>query len=123
MTGAARLALLAATLVLAGCDEPADPTARLVAGDAGEGRRLVQQVGCGACHRIPGIDGARGVVGPPLDGFGRRPFIAGTIANRQDILVAWITDPPSLVPATAMPAVGLTVEQATDVAAYLQTLR
>lgn len=123
MTGAGRLALIVLPLALAGCDEPADPAARLVTGDAEQGRRLVQQAGCGACHRIPGIDGARGIVGPPLAGFGRRPFIAGTIANRQDTLVAWIADPPALVPATAMPAIGLTVDQATDVAAYLQTLR
>lgn len=123
MNGVARLALFVLPLALAGCDQPEEPATRRITGSAERGRQIVQQVGCGACHRIPGIEGARGVVGPPLADFGQRPFIAGTIAKRQDTLVAWIADPPSLVPATAMPAVGLTVDQATDVAAYLQTLR
>jgi cytochrome c1 len=37
--------------------------------------------------------------------------------------VHWIESPTSMKPKTAMPDLGLTQTQATDVAAYLQTLR
>jgi hypothetical protein len=38
-------------------------------------------------------------------------------------LVAWLEDPPALVPATAMPDVGLDRERALHAAAWLYTLR
>jgi cytochrome c len=37
-------------------------------------------------------------------------------------LIAWILNPTAIDPGTAMPAVGATVEQAQDMAAYLYTL-
>ena len=44
------------------------------------------------------------------------------LPNRPDVLVAFLQDPPALVPRTGMPNVGLTLEQARHIAAYLYTL-
>jgi cytochrome c len=92
-------------------------------GDARHGRQLIQAAGCGACHMIPGIDEARGLVGPPLLLFGRRTMIAGELPNSPGNLALWIQHPKAVEPGTAMPDLGLTNDQAQDVAAYLYTLR
>ena len=65
----------------------------------------------------------RGVVGPPLDGMASRAFIAGQLPNTPDVLVAFLQNPPALVPATGMPDVRLSLDQARHVAAYLYTLK
>ena len=78
--------------------------------------------GCAACHSIPGVRGANGVVGPPLGSMAQRGFIAGQLPNRPDVLVAFLLDPPALVPSTGMPDTGLTREEALHIAAYLNTL-
>lgn len=77
---------------------------------------------CGSCHTIPGINGARGQVGPPLMYFSHRTFIAGQLPNKPENLVRWVTSPQSVDPHTAMPNLGLTDQQGRDVAAYLYTL-
>lgn len=92
-------------------------------GDASHGRQVISDYGCGSCHTIPGIHGARGVVGPPLFFMGRRTMIAGQLPNTPDNIVKWIKDPKSVEPGTAMPTLGLTDQQARDAAAYLYTLR
>jgi cytochrome c len=92
-------------------------------GDADRGRAVIQQFDCGSCHTIPGIRGANGVVAAPLYWFSRRSFIAGELPNSPENLVRWIRSPRLIEPATAMPTLGLSDEQARDVAAYLYTLR
>jgi cytochrome c1 len=52
-----------------------------------------------------------------------RGLIAGQLPNRPGVLVAFLQDPPSLVPATGMPDVGLTIAEARHIAAYLYTLK
>jgi cytochrome c553 len=97
---------------------------RSTLGDAVRGRALVASgvYGCTACHTVAGIRAPRGIVGPSLGGLRQRPFIAGQLPNTPDVLIAFIHNPPALVPATAMPAVGLTIDDARDIAAYLSTL-
>jgi cytochrome c2 len=118
--------LLAPALLLVACGQPETETApgrRVVEGDAVTGRLLAQALGCGACHAVDDLPGAIGIVGPPLHDFGRRSFIAGRLPNRPDELIAFLTSPPSIDPATAMPDMGLTSTQARDLAAWLYTLR
>ena len=117
--------LLAALLSLAGCSggKVTRPYDVALSGDAQHGKQLIQGYGCGACHTIPGIHAARGVVGPPLMFFSRRTMIAGELPNSPENLVRWIEDPESVEPHTAMPKLGLTEREARDVAAYLYTLR
>jgi cytochrome c2 len=110
---------------LAGCTGGTKaPHYEIVAGgNAPHGKKVIEQVGCGACHEIPGIYTARGVVGPPLLFWSRRTIIAGELPNTPDNLVRWLKDPKAIEPGTAMPDLGLSDQQARDVAAYLYTLR
>lgn len=119
---------LAGTLGLSGCGDDAGANAvaahaRGAAGDPERGKTLIGEYGCGACHTIPGVHGARGMVGPPLTAFGRRTFIAGALPNEPKNLVRWITGPPNVEPGTAMPDLGVSPEEARHIAAYLYTLR
>ena len=100
-----------------------EPYRQVAGGDAGRGKATIDNLGCGACHMIPGIDDARGTVGPPLIYFGRRVFIAGEVPNTTAFLIQWIRAPQSIEPKTAMPNLGVTESQARDIAAYLYTLR
>ena len=83
----------------------------------------MDEFGCGGCHTVPGVNGASGMVGPPLGSWSRRSYIAGNLANTPENLVRWIMDPHAIEPGTAMPDVGLDEQQARDVAAYLYTLQ
>jgi cytochrome c len=117
---AARMScVVAAGVVLCACARPERDAPIVPGGDAERGRATLIALECGACHRIRGIAGARGTVGPPLDGFRQRVYIAGRHPNVPDRLVAWIRDAPSLDPGTAMPNLEVSESEARDIAAYL----
>lgn len=118
-------ALLLAALVIAGCElgRHEMPPRQVPGGDPDQGRDALVQYGCGGCHTIPGVDGARGRVAPPLSAFADRAFVAGVVANRPEELIRWIQDPPAINPLTAMPNLGVTEQEARHMAAYLYTLR
>ncbi|VTU31606.1 Cytochrome c oxidase subunit 2 precursor [Variovorax sp. PBS-H4] len=86
------------------------------------GQALVAQYQCGSCHVIPDVPAARGRAGPALGGFGRRSYIAGEVPNRPDVLAQWIVQPKALVPDTLMPPMGVSADQARDMAAFLLAL-
>lgn len=114
---------LPALLLLVACDDASPPPhLQVVGGDPARGRSAMVEFSCGACHRIPGIRNARSMVGPPLDDYAQRGYIAGLLPNRPANLVAWLRNPPAINPGTAMPDLGLTEVQARDMAAYLYTL-
>jgi cytochrome c2 len=123
--GWARAALALAALVLAACS----PGERRVAlsdvpgGDPAAGREVIAFYGCGSCHSIPGVAGANATVGPPLDEFAYRQFIAGRLPNNTGNLVTWIMDPQGVDPGNAMPDMGVNETDALNMAAYLATLR
>ena len=109
---------------LSGPGGRAPPPELVVAGgDPGRGAAVIRRSGCGACHVIPGIAGAGGLVGPPLESFARRAYVGGVLPNRPQNLVAWLLDPPAIDALTAMPAPGISAAEARDVAAYLYRLR
>jgi cytochrome c len=133
--GALQLAILSLTLVgaagLAACGEtvavPALAGGRAGAqevpgGDARQGRQAMRTYGCGACHVIPGVTGATGQVGPPLNSFARRAYVAGNLPNTAPNLIRWIQTPQAVEPGTAMPNLGVGEADARDIAAYLSTL-
>ncbi|HUP06546.1 MAG TPA: c-type cytochrome [Caldimonas sp.] len=101
----------------------ADPAWQIAGADARRGRALVRDVGCPACHTIPGLRGARGNVGPPLTRFADRTYVAGVLRNEPRNLVTWLRHPQQVVPGNAMPEMGLDERDARDIAAYLYTLR
>jgi len=86
------------------------------------GRALLTQYQCGSCHAIPGVASSRGHVAQPLTAWSRRSYIAGRLPNRADVLAQWIAAPQSLVPGTAMPAMGVSPPEAQAMAAYLFSL-
>ena len=90
--------------------------------DPAAGLQAIERAGCGACHRIPGLDWPQGRVGPVLEGFAERGLIAGRLPNRPDVLAAYVRDAPALTPGTPMPAMPLTEQESRDVAAYLYSL-
>ena len=109
--------------LLIGFGERSQAAETTFGGDPDRGAALIGKFGCGACHTIPGIDRADGLVGPPLNHMGNRVYLAGVLRNTPDNMITWLRDPQSIVPNNAMPDVGLDEQQARDVAAYLSTLQ
>lgn len=103
----------------AACKPPPDERQFMPVANAARGKAAIEQVGCGSCHTIPGVDWPQGKVGPRLAGLAERALIAGQLPNRPDALAAYIRNAPALVPGTAMPAMPVSKEQARDIAAYL----
>jgi cytochrome c len=114
-----------ATLAAVACSSGARTSApRIVRGASPDaGKRLIVRYGCGACHQIPGVKGAEGLVAAPLIHFGRRGTIAGELNNTPDNLTRWIHDPQSVEPATDMPNLGISTQDARNIAAYLESLQ
>ncbi|WP_343738177.1 c-type cytochrome [Achromobacter sp.] len=98
----------------------AQPAARV--GDARAGRDALQQYLCATCHAIPGVPGAWNYVGPALDQMGERPYIAGVMPNTPANMERWLRNPPAVKPGTAMPDLGVSEQDARDIAAFLRTL-
>jgi cytochrome c2 len=92
-------------------------------GNARIGRVEIRKYGCNTCHEISGVPGARGLIGPPLNGVGQRYYIAGELTNTPDNLMRWIQHPHQVEPHTLMPEMGVTEQDSRDIAAYLYTLR
>jgi cytochrome c1 len=116
------VAFVAMLLVgLGACDGEKRAPRVVTAGDRERGRQAVERYGCGACHHIPGVRRARGIVGPSLEGFAARPYIAGRMANDVSNLVAWIRGPRVLDPQTIMPDLAVSEPDARDIAAFLSS--
>jgi cytochrome c1 len=112
-------------LFLTGCLSElfADPYEYVTGGNAEIGDGLILGYGCGSCHIIPGINGADGRVGPPLEKWAERVYIAGKLPNNPENLILWLMNPQEIKPGTAMPNMDITEKEARDISAYLYTLR
>jgi len=91
----------------------------LTGGNVKRGSRLFVAYGCGGCHSLGGVPGARGLVGPRLDGVGAQAVIAGRLSNNPNNMMRWIGDPQGVSPGTAMPNLDVTPAQQRDIAALL----
>lgn len=91
----------------------------LTRGEPSRALPIMRRFGCAGCHTIPGVPGADGQVGGSLADLRKRVYIAGAVNNSADNLVRWIVSPQAFAPHTAMPAPGLSEQEARDVAAYL----
>ena len=118
----APLASLVFVLIFSSCEQKGVGAPAAASGDPDQGAKDIAMAGCGACHMIPGIPTARGLVGPPLDHMGRQIFVAGLLRNTPDNMVTWLRDPQAVVPGNAMPDMSLSEQQARDITAYLYTL-
>ena len=118
-----RAIVLLLGLVLGGCREGGViPRQHVAGGDPSRGERSIVAYGCGSCHVIPGVPSAEGRVGPPLTDLADRAFLAGELRNEPDALVRWIRQPQEIRPGSAMPDLGVSENDARDIAAYLYTL-
>lgn len=115
--------LLVAAGVVSGCQQQTSIPWQISGAQPDRGPALIEAYGCGSCHTVPGVENARGTVGPPLSQFGRRAYIAGTLHNDPENLILWLRKPQSVLPGNAMPDTGLSQRDARDVAAYLYTLQ
>lgn len=129
----AALVLAGLLLALAGCngeaghgeEEPPNQVAlergpqTVPGGDRQRGVERLVEYGCGSCHTIPGIARADGRVGPPLNFWADRQYIAGSLPNTPDNLIYWIQFPQAVEPGTVMPNLGVSEDEARDMAAYL----
>ncbi len=95
------------------------PERSVQGGVAAVGRVAIMHRGCIACHIIRGVPGPYGRVGPDLSGLRSRAYIAGSIPHTPDGLVQWLLNPPRFSPRTAMPNMGLSQQEAKDIARYL----
>lgn len=98
------------------------PAVTVPDGDPALGKRAIELYGCMSCHAIPGVKQADANVGPPLTAWANRRYIAGLLPNEPDNLIAWIINPQAFEPGTAMPSLGVSEEDARNIAAYLYTL-
>jgi cytochrome c1 len=85
------------------------------------GRSLASTRGCGACHVIPGVQGATGTIGPPLDHWPERSYVAGVLPNTPESLERWLLHPQLVKPGVAMPDLSIADSDAADIAAFLFT--
>ena len=122
----ALLALLIVCSFLSACDESRESfrqAALVTGGNPKSGKAAIRRYGCYTCHTIPGVDGAYGLVGPPLTQVGSRYVLAGELPNTPENLELWIQHPRQVEPHTLMPEMGVSEQDSRDIAAYLYTLR
>ncbi len=116
--------LMLCALLLAACYRgEKSQVAATAGGNPKRGREAIVRYGCTACHNIPGVEGPRGMVGPPLDHMASRAVIAGKFQNTPQNLIQWLQNPQSTDPNNSMPNMGVTPDDARDMAAYLYTLK
>lgn len=113
--------LFLSMVLLAGCSSRASQRSEF-GGNAARAPALIREFGCGSCHDIPGIAGANGLVGPPLERIGTRVYIAGMLRNTPENMVRWLQNPQAIVPGNVMPNMHISASDARDIAAYLYTL-
>ena len=77
-------------------------------GDPAKGKKLFETVGCQACHKV---NGNGELFGPDLTRIGQKV--------NPDWLVSWIRNPDEYNPESIMPNLRLTLDQASDITAYL----
>ena len=82
LTGLTLRAIPALFLALVGSAALAQENAPpLAMGSPAHGAELIAEKGCGACHMIPGITGANGLVGPSAHAHGQANFRGWTVAQ------------------------------------------
>ncbi|HTL48374.1 MAG TPA: c-type cytochrome [Verrucomicrobiae bacterium] len=89
--------------------DPVDLTPPPVQGDAENGKKIFQEVGCMGCHSKGEIKG--GEHGPELVGLGSKV--------KADWLYTWLKNPKHYWPDTRMPNLRLSDQEAADLTAFL----
>jgi cytochrome c len=122
---AALLGIAVVLIALTGCkpnDAAKDWAADATGGTPERGKDAIGKYGCAACHTIDGIS-SEAMVGPPLTRMAARSYLAGSMQNNAANLIRFIHHPRAVHNDTAMPEMGLSEQDARDIAAYLYTYK
>lgn len=111
---------IAALAMCGGCSRTHWMFPRGLGGTRASAPELMIHYGCPTCHVIPGVPGAVGKVGPPLNSLAQRSYLAGTLPNTPSDLQHWLMNPQSIHPGTAMPDMGIGAVDAREIAEYLE---
>ena len=85
------------------------------------GEKLFLTKGCMGCHSLQAANAPKGLIGPNLANVGSRAYIAaGWLANTDENLERWIREPQAVKKGVLMPNLGVTVEEARALRAYLR---
>lgn len=105
--------LLRGQRVWASCQKCHDAQPDIAGVEPGwEGRRLVANYGCYACHKLPGFEQEAAVrIGPNLNVLGRKVY--------AEWVPLWLKDPHAFRPATKMPNMLLPDTERQAISAYL----
>jgi cytochrome c oxidase subunit 2 len=85
------------------------------------GEKLFMTKGCMGCHSLQAVGAPKGMIGPNLANVGARSHIAaGWLPNTDENLERWIREPQSVKKGVLMPNLGVKVEEARALRAYLR---
>ncbi len=85
------------------------------------GEKLFLTKGCIGCHSLQAVGAPKGLIGPNLSNVGARSYIAaGWLRNTDENLERWIREPQAVKKGVLMPNLGVTVEEARALRAYLR---
>ncbi len=122
-TPAATAAAGATVTSLGAATQQAAPAAPDTTTPAGKGAKLFATRGCIGCHTLDATSKAT-MIGPNLANVGGRRYIgAGTLLNDDENLARWVFNPQLIKHGVLMQPMGLTMDEARQVAAYLRTHR
>jgi cytochrome c oxidase subunit 2 len=86
-----------------------------------QGEKLFMMKGCMGCHSLQAVGAPKGLIGPNLANVGSRDYIAaGWLRNTDENLERWIREPQAVKKGVLMPNLGVTVEEARALRAYLR---
>ena len=86
-----------------------------------KGEQLFKMKGCIGCHSLQAVDAPKGMIGPNLANVGSRAYIAaGWLKNTDENLEHWIREPQTVKKGVLMPNLGVTVDEAKALRAYLR---
>ncbi len=120
----ARMALFVEAQAPAAFDAWLAAQARPASNQMAPGRDVFIAQRCGACHTVRGVVETANL-GPDLTHVGSRSHLgAGTIANGNGAMAAWIADPHAAKPGVRMPASGdLDPQSLQALAAWMEQLK
>ena len=129
-TGAARTLLLGFSMggavavqsaKVQGAQDSAAAGAPAQGAEYAAGEKLFMTKGCMGCHSLQAVGAPKGLIGPNLANVGSRSHIAaGWLPNTDKNLERWIREPQSFKKGVLMPNLGVTVEEARALRAYLR---